>query len=176
MKHAGVLPIFVVAVLSVTTTTASAAPPHAATIQAHCNEMQSKVLSGDVEGALTYVFPRLVKLIGGPEKMTSYLREGAATVHKMGATLTCSAPTQYSQAGSRSFALLLVLLSSEVVDAARAKNHFKQSSSMLAISEDHGATWLFMAITDQGVPDLLIPGGIGKLHIPPKDPGAWTRD
>lgn len=172
MKHAVLFPVFAVAMFAATAT-ASEPARHAFTIQTRCNEMQTKVLAGDFEGAQKFLYPRLVGMVGGPDKMTSYLKQGAAMMHEMGATLTCSAPTQFSQVGSRSFALLPVLLSAHVVDKARGNRHFKQSSSMLAISENNGASWFFMAVTDQGVPDVLIPGGIGKFSIPPKDGGAF---
>lgn len=161
-----------VAMLS-TTATASEATRNAFTIQARCNEMHAKILAGDYEAAQKFIFPRLVGFAGGPEKMASYLKEGAAFVHKMGATMTCSAPTQFSQVGSRSFALLPVLISSHVIDPVRGNRHFKQMSSTLAISENNGRSWFFMTVTDQGVPDALIPGGIGKMSIPPKDGGAF---
>ena len=56
---------------------------------------------------MQYVLPRLVELVGGPEQAMNMLKKnvtdkGAAT----GMKIICLAPTQFSQVGVNSFALI----------------------------------------------------------------------
>jgi hypothetical protein len=145
-------------------------------IQASCNEMQAKIIAGDPDAGLKFVFPKLVQLVGGPEKMAALLRKGAEQVQQLGAKMTCSPPTQVSQVGTRILALVPVLTTAAVVDKERGKGVFKQWSSALAISENQGSSWYFLTVTDKGVPAELLSGGIGNISIPPKDRGTFVPD
>lgn len=147
----------------------------ALTVQARCNEMQAKIVAEDVDGAMEFIFPRLVELIGA-DKMAFSLLRGAAAVKTLNATVTCAVPTQFSKVGGRLFALVPMLTTARIVHDTQGKGQLKQWSSTLAISENMGQTWTFLHVGEAGVPEALVAGGIGNIVIPPKDKGIFTPD
>jgi hypothetical protein len=146
-------------------------------IQARCNEMNEKILSGDLEGGLRYVLPRLVELVGGPEKATAMLRKSVTERGRtLGMKISCLAPTQFSKVGIRSFALIPTMNVTSGIANDR-KGRFYLEGSTLGVSVDEGVTWHFLDLHgDEPVPEMLIPGGIGSIKPPPKKPGVFKSD
>jgi hypothetical protein len=146
-------------------------------IQARCNEMSSKLLSGDLQGGVQYVLPRLVELVGGPELAMTMLRESVTDRGKsMEMKITCLAPTQFAKVGNNSFALIpTISVTSGVKDGHRGKLFLEGSS--LGVSVDEGVTWHFLDLHgDEPIPETLIPGGIGSIKPPAKRPGTFKAD
>lgn len=147
------------------------------TIQSLCNEMSSKILSGELKSGVQYVLPRLVELVGGPEQAMAMLKrsitdKGAA----MGMKIICLAPTQFSQVGVNSFALIPTrTVTSGVKDGRRGQLTIEGST--LGVSIDHGVTWNFLDLRgDEPIPESLIPGGIGSIKPPPKQPAIFKAE
>jgi hypothetical protein len=169
---------FIVSTTAFATATACAqASVQSSAIQARCNEMSSKLLSGDLQDGVQYVLPRLVELVGGPEKAMSMLKESVTDRGRgMGMKITCLAPTQFAQVGASTFALIpTITVTSGVKDGHRGQLFLEGSS--LGVSTDEGVTWHFLDLHgDEPVPEALIPGGIGSIKPPPKRAGIFKAD
>ncbi len=169
------LPFFVLAFALATPLTR--ANGHSQTVQSRCNEMSSKILLGELRSGVKYVLPRLVELVGGPEQAMNMLKKnvtdkGAA----MGMKIICLAPTQFSQVGVNSFALIPTMTVTSGVKGGR-RGQLTIEGSTLGVSIDHGVTWHFLDLHgDEAIPETLIPGGIGSIKPPPKPPGIFKAE
>ena len=144
------------------------------TIQTLWNKMSVKILTGDVQSGVQYVLPRLVELIGGPDKAMAMMKKNVTDRGKeMGMKITCLEPTQFAQVGTRSFALIPTINVTTGVKDGR-KGELRLEGSSLAVSADMGVTWHFLDLHgDEPIPEELIPGGIGSIKPPAKKSGVF---
>jgi hypothetical protein len=139
--------------------------------------MSSKILSGELKSGVQYVLPRLVELVGGPEQAMAMLKKnvtdkGAA----MGMKIICLEPTQFSEVGGNSFALIPTMTVTNGVKDGR-RGQLTIEGSTLGVSKDHGMTWQFLDLHgDEPIPATLIPGGIGTIKPPPKQQGIFKAE
>jgi hypothetical protein len=130
-------------------------------------EMSSSFVNGDHKNFIKFTYPKVVKMMGGENKMVNFLEKGIDQMKKEGVafkSVTVGLTDQKVRAGKE----IHTLVSQRIVMAVPGGT-VTANSYLLAISQNDGHTWLFVdtapfndltrlkAVLPHYNPDLKIP-------------------
>ena len=129
-----------------------------------CSEAQMKM---DFDKILPYVPKKLLELMGGPEILKTKLAQGNAELKRRGVTIdaaiigTPEKPQKHDG--------ILASLVPMTTKLTTPQGKLVATSHMIAVSEDKGASWVFVdtATVNEEKLGTLYPALKGKIKIPP---------
>lgn len=127
--------------------------------------MAKATLKGDYKTLAKYTHPKVVKMMGGREKMVTILSSAINQMKSQGITFedaTVGDPQKIITVGTE----LYTVLPQRIVMKVNGQT-ISNASTLLANSSDKGKTWYFTdagGMTDQQIKQLF-PGVLGKLTI-----------
>jgi hypothetical protein len=137
-------------------------------VKSQAQEMASAFAKGDYEKFVGYTHPKLVKLIGGQEKMIEVVKSSLAGMKSRGFTIqsyTVGDTTGMVAKGADRFAIVPATM---IVNASGAT--VTTNSFLVGISEDGGKHWTFLdgaKATPQNI-RILVPNYPEELKLPEK--------
>ena len=139
-------------------------------IKARAEESLNSFVSGDYQKVTDLTYPKVVEMMGGREKMISSVEQQMKDMKAQGFELisvSVSVPKEVVAGGSQLFALVPYNLKLKT-----PKGVLNQQSYLLAISNKDDVKWTFIDVTDFDEAQLktVVPGVIGKLTFPKKQP------
>ncbi len=157
------------------TETATEAKPQApdapetmvATIKKHAQQCSDAQLRMDFDKILPYVPKKLLELMGGRDALKTKLAQGNAELKRRGVTIDSAAIG--TPAAPQQHAGLLASLVPLTTNLTTPQGKLVATSHLIAISEDKGASWVFVdtaTVNDEKL-GTLYPPLKGKLQIPP---------
>lgn len=147
-------------------------PGRPATLKEAAQQCASSLVNGDYATFVGYCHPRLLKGMGGADRMIASIRGGLGD----GASLIkaeIGEPGPVQDLGTWKVSLVPQTLFIKV-----SGGKLKAESTLLAISEDGGGSWTFMDSTPYHHPQFAdnFPELAGKLDVPPKRQSVFERD
>ena len=129
-----------------------------------CSEAQMKT---DFDKILPYVPKKLLELMGGPEALKTRVTQGNAELKRRGVTIdaaTIGTPEKPQKHGG-----VIASLVPMTTKLTTPQGKLVATSHMIAISEDKGASWVFVdtATVNEEKLGTLYPALRGKVTIPP---------
>ena len=127
--------------------------------------MAKATLNGDYKTLVKYTHPKVVKMMGGKDKMVTVLTSSISQMKSQGVSFEKANIGEPGKTISVGTELYSVLPQQLVMKANGQK--FSTTSTLLASSADKGKTWYFTdagGMTDQQIKQLF-PGVLGKLTI-----------
>jgi hypothetical protein len=135
-------------------------------LKKQANEIGEAYAREDFERVVDLTYPKLVKLIGGRDKMIALLRQEVANMRKEGLRMlaqSAASPTQFLRIGKQLFAVIPVKLQFKVPVGVGV-----EESCMIGVSGDSGEHWTFVdGSGDQQRLKTLFPTAADKLKLPP---------
>ncbi|MEO6631779.1 MAG: hypothetical protein ABIN13_08665 [Mucilaginibacter sp.] len=114
--------------------------------------MANATVKGDYLTLIKYVYPKIIAKRGGVDSMTRLTKVTFEKIKKEGVTLSgakMGRPGEIKLFGSKQFCIIpqqiFVKMNDKTISA---------TSSNLAISEDNGQHWYFIALQDKGNPEV----------------------
>ena len=126
-------------------------------------------LAGDYKKFLTFIYPKLVELVGGPEAMIDMVKSGMRDIEAKGLktlSYTIGEPEPPTQIEKGLFAIVPTKLRMQSPRGVIASESF-----MIGISRDGGENWTFISgigTTDEAQLRMILPEVVGKLKFPEK--------
>ena len=145
-------------------------------IKARAEETLNSFLTGDYQKQIDLTYPKLVELMGGREKMISTVKEQMAGMKGQGfdpISTSVEVPKEIVPADSQLFAIVPYTLKIKT-----PKGVLTQQSYMLAISDKDNVRWTFIDVTglDETQLKAVVPGAVGKLTFPQKQPPVLEQN
>ena len=145
-------------------------------IKARAEESMNSFASGDYQKVADLTYPKVVEMMGGREKMISSVEQQMKAMKAQGAefiSASVGVPQEVVASDSQLFALVPYTLKLKL-----PKGVATQQSYLLAISNKDDVKWTFIDVTDFDEPLLktVVPGVIGKLTFPKKQPPVLERN
>jgi hypothetical protein len=138
-----------------------------ATIKTHAQQCSDAQLRMDFDKILPYVPKKLLELMGGRDALKTKLAQGNAELKRRGVTIDSAAIG--TPAAPQRHAGLLASLVPMTTNLTTPQGKLVATSHLIAISEDNGASWVFVdtaTVNDEKL-GTLYPPLKGKLQIPP---------
>jgi hypothetical protein len=142
---------------------------------------QSKILAEaftnqDFNTIVTYTYPRIIKMMGGKEKMISILKSGKLNMENEGVffeSVSVKKPSEIYQSGNELYCLIPQTIIMKI-----PKGKLETNGYLLAVSEDNGEKWFFIdtAQLDDNKLAYLFPNMNKKLKIPKKTRPTFYAD
>jgi len=129
-----------------------------------CSEAQMKM---DFEKILPYVPKKLLEMMGGPEVLKTKLTQGNAELKRRGVTIDAATIGEPEKPQKHDGIIASLVPMTTKLTTPQGK--LVATSHMIAISEDKGATWVFVdtATVNEEKLATLYPALKGKVTIPP---------
>ena len=139
-------------------------------IKAKAEETTNAFINGDYQKFLDLTYPKLVELMGGRAKMISSVEQQMKEMKAQGVEFTSASfgvPKEIVPAGSQLFAIVPYTLKLKTSGGV-----LTQQSYLLAISDKDNIKWTFIDVTnlDESKLKMVVPGAIGKITFPKKQP------
>jgi type III secretory pathway component EscV len=139
-------------------------------IKTRAEESMNAFVSGDYQKVTDLTYPKVVEMMGGKEKMISAVEQQMKAMKAQGVELnsvSVGVPKEVVEADSQLFAIVPYALKLKT-----PKGVLNQQSYLLAISNKDNVKWTFIDVTDldEGQLKTVVPGVIGKLTFPKKQP------
>jgi hypothetical protein len=144
-------------------------------IKAKAEESSSSFISGDYQKMVDLTYPKVVELMGGREKMISSVEQQMKEMKAQGVEFTSTSvevPKEVVAADSQFFAIVPYTLKMKTSEGI-----LTQQSYLLAISNKDSIKWTFIDVTgvDEAQLKTIVPGVIGRLTFPKKQPPVFER-
>jgi hypothetical protein len=145
-------------------------------IKARAEEISNSFIRGDYQKFVDLTYPKLVELMGGREKMISSVEQQMQQMKAQGidfASTSVDAPREVVPAGPQLFAIVPYSLKMKTPEGV-----ITQQSYLLAISNRDSLKWTFIDVTDLNEAQLkaVVPGAVGKVAFPKKQPPVFERN
>lgn len=140
------------------------APPRPAIIRQQAYQAVQASLQGDYSTLLTYTYPRLIELGGGPEKMLAMMKQQGSPAPAPPIHIRIEQPGPIYPAGQELHVLVPYVLTID-----QKPNAVRLRAYQLAVSQNRGKHWYFVP-TDLLTPTrirTLFPVFNARLKIPP---------
>lgn len=134
------------------------------------------LLDGDYETFLKYTYPKVIEMVGGPDKLIALLRQGKIEMGQQGISfesVTIGEPSETVKAGDEIHCLVPQTIFLKVPNGK-----IKSESYLLAVSKDNGNNWFFIDtanLSNDNVKSVL-PNYNSKLKIPRKKEPVLVGD
>lgn len=145
-------------------------------LRKQATEMSASFISGDYKTFLKFTYPKAVEMMGGEEKMISYLKKGIERMKNDGyafKSVTIGLTTQKVKAGKEIHTLVSQRIIMTVPGGTLTANSY-----LLAISKNGGLSWYFVdtsPLTDIKKLKALFPHYNSQLKIPETQPPIFTK-
>ena len=140
-------------------------------------EIGKAAAAEDFDRVVELTNPKLVKLVGGREKMITALRETVADLRKEGAAVlkqTVEPPSQVLKVGGEIFAVVPIAMHFKIPGGVGV-----EPSCLVGVSTDSGQHWTFVDVGTRRDPQMLrtlFPTVADKLQLPPIGKAVFTSD
>jgi hypothetical protein len=134
-------------------------------------------LAGDYKKFVTFVYPSVVRLAGGPEAMIEMISRGMRETDAKGFKLLTYAigePAPAVRIGQGLYAIVPTKMRMQSPHGVVVSESF-----MIGISGDSGENWTFVAgsgVTDEAQLRLVLPEAVGKLTLPEQKQPTLERN
>ena len=133
-------------------------------------------LDGDYKKFVTFVYPKLVGMAGGPDAMIDRISRGMRDTEARGFKIisyTTGEPEPSTKIGQALYAILPTKMRMQSPHGVIASESF-----MIGISGDGGENWTFLGgagATDEAQLRAVLPEVVGKLKLPEKKQPTLER-
>lgn len=145
-------------------------------IKADAQKCAEAVVKGDYDGIVQYTHPRIVKLMGGKDKMIVVVKKGMEQMQQQGAKFDAASIGE-PEAPKKMGAFLTCKVPQHIVIKISG-GKLETDSELLAISEDGGKKWTFMDLgpvtKDQF--SQIFPELADKIELPAKRPPTFSKE
>ena len=134
-------------------------------------------LAGDYKKFVTFVYPKIVRIAGGPDAMIEMIAGGMRDTEAKGfkvISYDVREPAPAVRIGQGLYAIVPTKMRMQSPHGVIASESF-----MIGISSDGGDTWTFVGgagATDEAQLRLVLPEVVGKLTIPEKKQPTLERN
>ena len=147
-----------------------------ATIKQEAQSCADALLTSDYAAVVKYTHPRIVSLMGGKDAVITILQRGATQMEAQGIQFekaTMDTPTEPQKFGT----WLTSIIPQHIVMKVPG-GHLHQDSTLLGISEDEGATWVFLDLGPISSAQFaqVFPELDGKVTLPEKREPVLQKD
>jgi len=147
-----------------------------AVVKKQAEIMGNAMIDNNYSVLIDYTYPKLVKLMGGKEKMLQYLKTGVQQMKSSGfrfKNAIIGSPGRFYTAGSEIHCLI-----PETLDIKTPKGTLVTNAHLLAISQDNGKSWTFVDISERTMATVkqLFPNFNHDLKIPKDTEPIFTPD
>ena len=174
--HLGVT-LVMACVITLCTTEISFCADFSKTIRDEATKMSNALLGNDHETYVAYIFPAVVEMMGGKDKMTQVLQEGNLRMKMQGGSfesVEVGLPGPVSEVHGKLYALVPQIIKMRV-----SQGTLVTEGHLMAISEDQGHRWYFTdtaPLVDDQKLAMIFPELVGKIKIPPRKPPTLRPD
>jgi hypothetical protein len=140
-------------------------------VKQQANVLAQAVIKGDYKTLVDHMYPRVVAMMGGKEKMLNTANTSMANMKAEGIVFenaTIGSPGKFYRAGKEIHCLV-----PETITLKMPKGHVVAQSYLLAISADGGKTWSFIDLNKNTINNItkMFPYFNPELKIPePTEP------
>jgi type II secretion system protein G len=130
-------------VIAVCTPPSADEADHQETVKKQAQAMIDAYLAEDYEKLVDLTYPKLVEMLGGREKMITWLKSFAEQAESKGVKLhsmKLTGPAKIAQTSQEIVAVVPTVMELE----AKIPGRFKQPSFLIGVSSDDGKTWTFL--------------------------------
>ena len=138
-------------------------------LKKHAQASADAFLARDYQKFLTFIYPRLVELVGGPDAMIDMVKGGMREIEAKGLktlSYTIGEPGPPTQIAKGLFAIVPTKMRMQTPLGVMADESF-----MIGISRDGGENWTFLSgegTTNEAQLRMILPEVVGKLKFPEK--------
>lgn len=142
--------------------------PHSKAVLLQADEMQKAVITKDYKTVLKYTHPKIVQLMGGPEKGVETLQVQFSAMEKQGVVINdCKfgEPSDLYVVGKE-----LQCTIPQSLEMTIPAGKLVANSTLIGFSENDGKTWVFLD-PSQGLDKIrtVLPNISKKIEIPPSE-------
>jgi hypothetical protein len=146
--------------------TPSAAAENYPSLATQAQEVNDAVLRKDYNRFIDLIYPKVVELAGGRERMLAAINKELKDMEGEGVTIieaTSGTPTQFLNDSGNIYAVVPTKLKMKAKDGI-----FLQEGAMIGVSSDGGARWSFVDASgkDQSELKTILPNVADKLNLP----------
>lgn len=146
------------------------------TLKDQAAKMGQALLQKDYKTFCHYLYPKLLKMVGGEDKMIQTLRQSMDQVKTQGIDIT---GITYEEAG-KAFKVGEVWQSSITQHSTMKlpENKLKTTSTLIAFSSDNGRNWTFLDTNNKDIATIrkIVPDLSPSITIPPPQAPVQTAD
>jgi hypothetical protein len=146
-------------------------------LKRQATEMAESFMKGDYAKLVKYTYPKVVEMMGGPEKMIQTLKKSLDDIKSKGYTILSAkvalTPLK-AQAGKEIHAVVVQTIVMTVPGGTLTSNSY-----LLGISSDKGSNWYFVdssPLRDINKLRMIFPNFNPELKIPEKQPPVFKKD
>ena len=156
--------------------TASPSPKYYKSLKVQATQLSDAVLGGDYAKVADLTFPKLVELMGGRTQFMATLEQSMKDTQSEQFQLlstTVDDPQDIIEVEKRIYAIVPTTMNIKVPEGTLVGRSF-----MIAVSDDNGENWTFVAAAgdDQGRLKILFPAAADKLRIPKTEKPVLHRE
>ena len=140
-------------------------------------ELTAKALMhDDYETLLKFTYPKVMEMVGGPERMISLIRNGKVEMKKRGIgfeSVTIGEPSKVVIGGKEMLCLIPQTIFMKAPDGK-----IRKDSYLLGVSQDNGNHWFFIDTVNLTMENvrLVVPDYNSDLKIPAKKQPEFIAD
>jgi hypothetical protein len=126
-------------------------------------EMKQAFIAKDFEKSYEFMHPKIVKMLGGKEKLIENLKSVSKQIEDAGVKVTeysIQSPSQIVEADNQIFAVLPTTAA-----MSTPKEPIVMQESLIAVSEDNGNNWKFIRASSRENMKKLFPNVVDKLEF-----------